>query len=248
MKTVKEISEITGLSIRTLRYYDRIGLLPPAAHSPSGYRLYDGDSLSRLQQIMLYRELGFPLSEIRRMLDAPDFDRSRALSQQIALLTAQKEHLERLILYAQGIRMIGGNYMDFSVFDKEKLQAYAAEAEQKYGDTAQWAESQEKRKNRTEQEEQSTAQEFMRLFTELGGMRGERPEAEAVQQQIGRIQAYITAHFYHCTDEILRGLGQMYAAGGAFTENIDLAGGEGTAALAAAAIAVYCSRRAQSGA
>ena len=82
----------------------------------------------------------------------------------------------------------------------------------------------------------------MRLFTEFGGMRDMQPDAEPVQQQVKRLQDYITAHWYTCTDQILQGLGQMYAAGGEFTENIDRAGGEGTAAFTAAAIAAYCAK------
>lgn len=243
MKTVKEISAITGLSIRTLRYYDRIGLLHPAAHSEAGYRLYDDTSLERLQQIMLYRELGFPLAEIRRMLDAPDFDRTRALNEQIAMLERQKEHLENLILFATGIKLIGVNQMDFSVFNKEKLDEYARRAKEQYGDTEAYREWREKHGIRSDAEEQVMAQDFMRLFTELGALRGEAPDSEPVQRQIGRIQAFITEHLYTCTDQILRGLGRMYASGGEITENIDKAGGEGTAALAAAAVEVYCDRR-----
>jgi hypothetical protein len=83
---------------------------------------------------------------------------------------------------------------------------------------------------------------MMRLFTEFGGMRGLSPDAPEVQQQVGRLKAFITENFYPCTDEILAGLGKMYAAGGGFTENIDRAGGEGTAVFTAAAIAEYCKK------
>ena len=82
--------------------------------------------------------------------------------------------------------------------------------------------------------------DFMRLFTEFGGMRGQQPDAEAVQHQVKRLQDFISEHFYPCTGQILQGLGKMYAAGGEFTENIDRAGGEGTAVFVAEAIAAYC--------
>ncbi len=94
MKTVHEVSRLTGVSIRTLQYYDKIGLLRPAGHTRSGYRLYDDAALERLQQILLFRELEFPLKDIRAILESADFDREKALEQQITLLSLKKEHLE----------------------------------------------------------------------------------------------------------------------------------------------------------
>ena len=93
--TVNEVSKLTGVSIRTLHYYDEIGLLHPSEITEAGYRLYDDTALERLQQILLFRELEFPLKEIKGVLDAPNFDRNRALEQQIELLTMKKEHLEK---------------------------------------------------------------------------------------------------------------------------------------------------------
>ena len=79
MRTVKEVSQITGVSVRTLHHYDAIGLLKPTAVTEAGYRLYDDEALERLQQILLFREVGFPLKEIKRILDSSNFDRSQAL-------------------------------------------------------------------------------------------------------------------------------------------------------------------------
>ena len=93
MMTVKEVSRLTGISIRTLQYYDKLGLLP-AMRTESGYRLYDDAALERLQQILLFRELEFPLRDIRTILDNPNFDRRKALRQQIELLTLKKQRLE----------------------------------------------------------------------------------------------------------------------------------------------------------
>ena len=76
MMTVNEVSKLTGVSIRALQYYDTIGLLPPAGYTEAGYRLYDDTAMERLQQILLFRELEFPLKEIKRILDSPNFDRS----------------------------------------------------------------------------------------------------------------------------------------------------------------------------
>ena len=97
MMTVNEVSKLTGVSARTLHYYDTIGLLKPAQMTESGYRLYDDAALERLQSILLFRELQFPLKEIRNILDSPNFDRNKALDQQITLLRMKKEHIENLI-------------------------------------------------------------------------------------------------------------------------------------------------------
>ena len=90
MMTVHEVSKLAGVSIRTLQYYDKIGLLHPTGYTDAGYRLYDDADLERLQHILLFRELEFPLKDIRDILNSPDFDRSRALEQQIELLKLKK--------------------------------------------------------------------------------------------------------------------------------------------------------------
>ena len=100
MKTVHEVSRLTGVSIRALQYYDSIGLLRPAGRTEAGYRLYDDADLETLQQILLFRELEFPLKEIRRILGSPDFDREKAIDRQIGLLRLKKERLERLLRLA----------------------------------------------------------------------------------------------------------------------------------------------------
>ena len=110
MMTVKEASRLTGISIRTLQYYDKLGLLP-AMRTESGYRLYDDAALERLQQILLFRELEFPLRDIRTILDNPNFDRRKALGQQIELLTLKKQHLEDLIRLARTLQAAGGHTM-----------------------------------------------------------------------------------------------------------------------------------------
>ena len=93
MMTVNEVSKLTGVSIRTLQYYDTIGLLKPIEYTESGYRLYDDTSLERLQQILLFKELEFPLKEIKKIIDAPNFDRNKALEQQIELLKMEERRV-----------------------------------------------------------------------------------------------------------------------------------------------------------
>ena len=244
MMTVNEVRKLTGVSIRTLQYYDKIGLLEPSAHTESGYRLYDETVLEKLQQILLFRELEIPLKEIEQILNAPDFNRKRALEQQITLLTMKKEHLENLIQFARKILIsgIGVSIMDFSAFDKSKLDEYAKQAKEQWGQTDAYKEFEKKSWSRSKEDERTIIQEFMQLFAEFGRMKEEAPDAPAVQKQVKTLQDYISEHFYNCTDEILSGLGKMYAAGGEFTENIDKSAGEGTAEFVAEAIEIYCGK------
>lgn len=240
MRTVKQVSELTGVSVRTLHHYDAIGLLKPAAVTKAGYRLYDDAALERLQQILLFRELQFPLKEIKMILESPCFDRDQALEQQITLLTLRKEQLEKLIDLAREIKENGGNSMSFAAFDTSKIDEYAARARAIYGDTAQYREYEEKSKGRTDLETQGLYEKMMVIFSEFGAMRHLPPESEKVRSQVKKLQDFISRHFYTCSDEILCGLGELYTSGGEFTENIDKAGGEGTAAFVSQAIKACC--------
>ena len=121
MMTVHEVSKISGVSIRALHHYDKIGLLPATKVTDVGYRLYDDTVLERLQHILLFKELEFSLKEIKNILDSPDFDRSKALEQQIHLLELRKEHLQNLIDLAWGIKAIGVKKMSFEAFDTKKI-------------------------------------------------------------------------------------------------------------------------------
>ena len=240
MMTVNEVSKLTGVSIRTLQYYDTIGLLKPAEYTESGYRLYDDTALERLQQILLFKELEFPLKEIKEIIDAPNFDRNKALEQQIELLTMKKEHLENLINFARGLKWLGVKQMDFTVFDTKKIDEYSKRAKEQWGKIPEYKEFEEKSKDWTDEYQQGMLKDFMQIFVEFGEMKSMDPADEKVQLQVKKLQDYITEHFYNCTKEILSCLGKMYSGGGEFTENIDKAGGEGTAEFSAKAIEIYC--------
>lgn len=240
MRTVNEVTKLTGVSVRTLHHYDEIGLLKPTLVTEAGYRMYDDIALERLQYILLFRELQFPLKDIKGILDSPDFDRNRALEQQIELLTMKKEHLENLILFARGIKFMGVRYMDFSAFDTRKMDEYAAQAKELWNKTDAYKEFEEKAKNWTEDTEKNLEAEVMSLFAEFGVMKDLAPTDEKVQAQVKKLQDYFTENFYNCTNQILLGLGRMYAGGGDFTESIDKVGGEGTAEFVNDAIKIYC--------
>ena len=121
MRTVKEISDLTGISVRTLHYYDEIGLLKPTAKSDAGYRLYDDKALETLQQILFFREFDIPLKEIKAVIENPVLERNQILQMQKKMMTAKKERLERLIVSIDRI-LKGDNNMNFEVFSKTELE------------------------------------------------------------------------------------------------------------------------------
>ena len=238
--TVNEVSKLAGVSIRTLQYYDSIGLLKPAEYTESGYRLYDDTALERLQQILLFRELEFPLKEIKEIVTRPDFDKEKALDQQIELLALKKEHLEKLITFAREIKEKGANNMDFTAFDTRKLEEYKMKAKEQWGDTSAYKEYEEKASGRSDEEEKVLWKEFMKLFERFGKIKDTDPASDKAQGMVKEIQDYITEHFYECSKDILAGLGKMYSSGGEFTTNIDSVGGSGTAEFVGKVIEIYC--------
>ncbi|MGN0702539.1 MAG: MerR family transcriptional regulator [Lentihominibacter sp.] len=240
MMTVNEVSKLTGVSIRTLQYYDRIGLLRPAGRTDAGYRLYDDTSMEKLQQILLFRELEFSLKEIKEIVDAPNFDKYKALDQQINLLELKKEHLENLIAFARGIKEKGEYNMNFNPFDKTKIDEYTRRAKAEWGHTAAFKEYEAKSNDRSKEAEMNAAKGLMQIFTQLGKVKELDPSDTKVQLLVKKLQDYISVNYYTCTKEILGSLGEMYAAGGEFTENINAAGGSGTADFTNRAIKFYC--------
>lgn len=132
--------------------------------------------------------------------------------------------------------------MDFKAFDRSKLDEYSRQAKELYGNTPEYKEFEEKQKGRNKEEENLLADRFMLLFKEAGEMKDTDPASPAAQDLVKRIRDYITENMYTCSDQILRGLGKMYSAGGDFTKNIDSYGGEGTAAFVDRAIRIYCDK------
>lgn len=236
MKTVKEVSDLSGVSVRTLHYYDEIGLLKPTQVSQSHYRLYDEAALERLRLILMFRELCFSLRDIAAILDAPDEERNRILEQQIDHLQQQVGRLQNRIHFARGIKLTGVRNLKGKNFDPKKMDDYSVQAEALYGKTEAWQEFKAKSAGRSEQTEQDLNAQLMDFFVRLGEMRELPPESEQVQTWVEELQGFLTTYYYNCTTQILKGLGAMYAGGGSMTENIDRAGGSGTGAFAKAAI------------
>ena len=237
--TVKDISRISGVTVRTLHHYDEIGLLKPAYTAENGYRMYDDTSLKKLQSILLFRELEFPLKEICKIVNNPDFDISRALRDQREMLKLKRKHIDGLISLADSLIKKEDN-MAFKKFDRAEMEKYAEEVKQRWGATDQYSEYTQKSRSRTGEQHNALGAQLMDIFTEIGKLTNLAPEDEAVQAMVKKLQDFITDNYYNCTKDILKGLGSMYIADKRFKENIDKAGGEGAAAFVAKAIEFYC--------
>ena len=239
MKTVKQVSSLTGVSVRALHHYDAIGLLKPSQVSEAGYRLYDEAALERLYMILVFRELGLSLKEIADILHAPDFDRNRCLEKQIKLMQERVGKLQNRIALAKGMLVLGVKYMDFEGFDPKKIDEYSQQAKVLYGKTDAYKEFEQKQKSRTKEQEKDLGAQVMELFAKLGKLRPCAPDSEEAQNWATELQAFFTEHFYICTPQILKSLAESYAGGGSMTENIDKVGGEGTGAFAKQVIDIY---------
>ena len=243
-QTVKEISRLCGVSVRTLHYYDEIGLLHPAETTEAGYRLYGPEEISRLQQILFFRELDFPLQEIQSILDCPSFDANQALARHRSLLHMKKERLEGLIGLIDSI-LKGEKDMSLKEFDNHAIEAaqkeYAQEAKERWGNTEAYQESQRKTAAYTKKDWDRVQQEMESLFRSFAANMDQSPDSPAVQETVAAYQSYLSRNFYVCGNEMLMGLGEMYLADTRFQQNIDRHG-DGLTQFIAEAIRVYCSR------
>ena len=235
---IKEFAEFMGVSVRTLHYYDEIGLLTPALVDKfTGYRFYDDNSLLRMQEILFYRELDFSLKSIGEILSSPNYDKTKALKEQKHLLTLKKERLERLISAIDGA--VKGETI-VKAFDNSEFEKYKAEAKEKWGKTDAYKEHAERTKNYSQQKWNDLAERMDYIMAEFAACmrKGKAPDSAEAQTLVSKLQAYITANYYTCTDEILAGLGKMYVADERFKANINK-NGDGTAEFVSKAIESY---------
>lgn len=237
---IKEFAEISGVSVRTLHYYDEIGLLMPAVIDKStGYRFYDENSILRMQEILFYRELDFPLKSIKEILSSPDYDKNRALKEQKQLLTLKKERLERLIS-AIDSAVKGENIM--KVFDNSEFEKHKAEAKEKWGQTPAYKEYETKTKGYSKSKWNDLTESMDHIMAEFAVCmkNGEKPESTEAQNLVKCLQNHITENYYLCTNDILAGIGQMYTLDERFKNNIDKHAA-GTAEFICEAIMAFCS-------
>ena len=241
---IREFAKLTGVSVRTLHYYDEIELLKPSSvDEQNGYRFYDEYSLMRMQEILFYRELDFSLKEIRMILSSPDYDKQNALTKQKHLLSLKKERIERLISAIDGA--MKGEIVNMNIFDNSEFEAkrdeYAKEAKKKWGDTAAYEESVKKTAEYSEDKQNQLNAEMDERIVRFADCKrkGFTPDSSEAQALVKKWQDFITDNYYTCTKEILSELGEMYIGDERFMKNIDRHG-NGTAQFMHDAIKSYC--------
>lgn len=237
---VKEVAQLSGVTVRALHHYDAIGLLSPKRRTSAGYRLYGDDDLLRLQQILVYRELGLPLEKIKKILADPDFDSERALVEQRRQLQARVDQTHAMIAAVdvalqtlRGERPMSTKDI-FGGFDPSK---HEAEAEQRWGDTPAYAESQRRTKGYSEEDWARIKAETDALMKRIAAAHaaGTAATDAAAMDLAEEHRLQIDRFYYPCSHATHEGLGQMYTADPRFTKNLD-AYGEGVAAYLSAAI------------
>jgi MerR family transcriptional regulator, thiopeptide resistance regulator len=245
--TVKAAAHIAGVSVRTLHHYDQIGLLKPAAHSSAGYRLYDDRDLQRLQQVLFFKELGFDLKEVKRILSDPSFDHRAALVRHRKLLLERQERLGRLIKAVDHslAALKKGKPMDTKMFDGFDAAQYEEEARQRWGHTDAWKQSQDRWKKLTKQDLADIQQEGKSVIDGLVALSDESPADPRVQALVARHHRQINDRFYTCPVEILRQLGEAYVDDPRFAAFYDQFQ-TGLATFLRDAIRVYCDARERS--
>ena len=247
MYKINEVSKLTGVSIRMLHHYDKIKLLEPSKRTDSNYRMYNDDDIARLYQILLFKELEFPLQEIKQILDDKDFNREEVLKAQRNLILEKKQRLERILESIDDtIESLGGNVMskdNFKAFGYEEVkkhqEKYKEETEKRYGKSDAYRESQGKTSKYSKNDWENIMQEAGAIYEELYKLMDKDPSDEKVQELIQKWRNHITTNFYNCTIEIFRGLALMYVGDERFTKNIDKYG-EGLAKFMSDAMNIYC--------
>jgi len=226
--TAKELSKIAGVSVRTLHYYDKIGLLKPAIRTEAKYRLYGEQQLLKLQQILFYKELGFPLKEIIEILDAPDFDVLNALkNHKVALISKQERisvmlnTIDKTMLNLKGKKMITNDelYEGFTVTEKEKIREEAIE---KFGkDEVLTSEHHLKKLSKAQFEVLKNEQKD--IFKHLFSLRNQEPESKEVQLEVAKhfentMQFWGIDKPYKNQRKKYKGLGKLYLNDERFTK------------------------------
>lgn len=234
---VKEVADLVGISVRTLHHYDEIGLLTPEDTTESGYRVYSDENLETLQQILFFKELGFPLKKIKEIIHSPQFDRQEALEMHHKMLLEKRSKLDKMIGTIE--KTIQYSKGEIHMSNKEKFEGfdfshnpYEQEAREKWGDQVV-DEANEKAKNMTKFDQEK----FNEIYRNLAIIRHLSPDSKEAQAGIKEWYVYLNKLGSYSLDAF-KGLGQMYVDDKRFTKNIDQFG-EGLAKFMCDAMAVY---------
>lgn len=224
--TVKQLSSFAGVSVRTLHYYDEIGLLKPSFLKENGYRYYEEKELLKLQQILFFRELEFSLEEIREIISASNFDMVEALKDQRHLLEMKRQRIDGLVQTIEKtiVTMKGGDSMKsddlFAAFDDTEMNKYKEEARQRWGHTDAYKQSAERTKHWTKEDYRRIAEEGKAFTQKLANVMGLDIQNDEVQKLIALHYQGIQ-QFYDCPLDMYRNLADMYITDPRFTANYD---------------------------
>ena len=245
--SVKQLSKLAGVSVRALHYYDQIGLLKPSFIKSNGYRVYSEKELLKLQQILFFRELDFPLDEIEGIINAPNFNIPEALAEQRKLLEMKRKRINRLIktidktiTNLKGESEMKSNDM-FTAFDETKMKEYQEEAKRRWGNTEAHKQSMERIKNWTKADYRRVAEEGRAFTRELGKVMDKGIKSPEAQKLISLHYKGIE-QFYDCPLEMYRNLGEMYVVDSRFKQYYDSVR-PGLAEFMRDAIAYYVEQR-----
>ncbi|MGC0375870.1 MerR family transcriptional regulator [Streptomyces sp. SAI-229] len=218
--SVGQVSDFAGVTVRTLHHYDDIGLLVPSERSHAGHRRYSDADLDRLQQVLFYRELGFPLDEVAVLLDDPDADPRAHLRRQHELLTARIEKLRKMaaaVENAMEARKMGINLTPeekFEVFGDKDPEQYAEEAEERWGGTEAYAESQRRVARYTKEDwkrVQAEVDDWQERYTALVASGG-RPSDEAAMDLAEEHRQHVSKWYFEVSYEMHTCFGEMYVS------------------------------------
>lgn len=244
--TVHEVAALTGITNRTLHYYDEIGLLTPSAVTAAKYRIYTDDDLIRLQEILFFKEMGFSLKEIKGLINASIDNRQEALRNHLKILGLKKKRIERLLDLAS-TALEGGGICSFEAFsNQEILEAQAQfqkEARKNWGTSIEYQSFDHFFSEHTQRERMSKWNGLMAqsqsLFKRIAEYTSLSPALPEVQELVKEWQDYISENFYPCSNEMLSYLGQLYVTDHRFSDYIDRFG-NGVSAFFRKAIQHYC--------
>ena len=246
-KTVHEVAKLTGITARTLHYYDEIGLLKPSIITEAKYRQYTDDALTRLQEILFFREVGFALKEIKELLDSPHYVRSEALESHVLILEAQKERIEALISLVKDT-INGNKEIKFSAFSNAKIlelqSQFQEEVLEQWGNTESFREYKTMFSSHSKQIQEKEIESFYsmarNIFEKLAMYENSPAESPEVQAIVHEWQQYISEHFYECNKQILSNLGVLYITDERFTTFINRFSSGNLAAFFNEAIQIFC--------
>lgn len=221
---INELAKLSNISIRTLQYYDEIGLLKPSRKNHSGYRIYDNESIKKLQQILFYKELNFSLSQIKTIINDKNFDKEKALNAQRKLLEKKRDRLENLLSLIDSV-IKGENNMSFKEFNMDEInkakKEYTKEVEEKWGNTKAYKQSKRHTDSYSKKQWETIKEESNNILEGFSKIINKESDCLEAQTLVQKWKDHINKYYYDCDNEMLNNLADMYISDSRFTKNMD---------------------------